>query len=261
MTLLGPGAGAAGGRAADGRVGPGTTPLPDSLRAHVVAERGRLRLDVSLNVAPGEVLCVVGPNGSGKSTLLWALAGLVPLSGGTVTLGGMVLDDARQHVPAAGRHVGLVPQSHVLFTHLSVLENVAFGLRARGVRPGVARARAADALARVGLTDHAHDRADRLSGGQSQRVALARALVVEPRLLLLDEPFAALDAAVRPLLHDVVRDVVGRGIPTVLVTHDATEAAALGTRTLHLADGRATLGGESGHEARSERADDGWRPR
>lgn len=238
-------------------------PVPDGLRAHVVAERGRLRLDVTVDVAPGEVLCVVGPNGSGKSTLLWALAGLVPLAAGRVELGATVLDDvaARLHVPAPERRTGLVPQSHVLFGHLSALENVAFGLRARGIPARDARARASDALERVGLADHAHERADRLSGGQSQRAALARALVVEPRLLLLDEPFAALDAAARPLLHDVVRDVVGRGIPSVLVTHDATEAAALGTRTLHLADGQAVPGGESGHEARSERAGDGWRPR
>lgn len=235
--------------------------MNDGLRAHVLTQRGRLRLDVALDVGPGEVLCVVGPNGSGKSTLLWALAGLVPLAGGHVTLGDTVLDDvaARIHVPAAERHLGLVPQSHVLFGHLSALENVAFGLRARGVRAREARTRAADALARVGLSGHAAERADRLSGGQSQRVALARALVVEPRALLLDEPFAALDAAVRLLLHDVVRGVAAAGTPVVLVTHDATEAAALGTRVLALADGRAEGVEDSGGTGRADRPDDAWR--
>ncbi|QIK84697.1 ABC transporter ATP-binding protein [Sanguibacter sp. HDW7] len=237
--------------------------VPGGLRAHVVAERGRLQLDVELSVAPGEVLCVVGPNGSGKSTLLWVLAGLVPLAAGRVTLGGAVLDDvqARVHVPAPDRRTGLVPQSHVLFGHLSALENVAFGLRARGVPVRDARKRAADALEHVGLADHAHERADRLSGGQSQRVALARAVVVEPALLLLDEPFAALDEAARPLLHDVVRDVAAGGTPVVLVTHDAAEAVALGDRSVRLADGRAVERGESVREARDGRAEDGWRPR
>ncbi|MGP7959258.1 ABC transporter ATP-binding protein [Sanguibacter sp. A247] len=222
------------------QVGGAGATVPDGLRAHVVAQRGRLQLDVMLEAGPGEVVCVVGPNGSGKSTLLWALAGLVPLVGGHVTLGGTVLDDvaARTHVPAAARHLGLVPQTHVLFDHLSALENVAFGLRARRMRARDARGLAAEALGRVGLIDHAHERADRLSGGQSQRVALARALVVQPRMLLLDEPFAALDAASRPLLHDVVRGVAAAGTPVVLVTHDAAEAAALGTQIVTLADGR-----------------------
>ena len=245
MSGIGPGGAAPdvrGGVAPDGARGaaPDACAAPDGLAAHVVVDRGLLHLDVSLAAAPGEVLCVVGPNGSGKSTLLWALAGLVPLAGGRVTLDGTVLDDvaARVHVPAAARRVGLVPQSHVLFAHLSALENVAFGLRARGVRAADARATAHAAIERVGLAGHAGERSDRLSGGQSQRVALARALVVSPRVLLLDEPFAALDREARPQLHALVRDVADAGTPVVLVTHDAAEAEALGTRTLRLAGGR-----------------------
>ncbi len=213
---------------------------PAGLAARVVVTRGEFRLDATLEVEPGEVLSLVGANGSGKSTLLGALAGLVPVDAGRVTLAGVALDDVAAGIRTAPerRGVGLVPQQHLVFGHLTAVENVAFGLRARGVRPRVARDRAREWLDRVGLADHADVRGDRLSGGQSQRVAIARALVVEPRLLLLDEPFASLDASVRGRLHDVVLSAVAAGqVPTILVTHDQHEAEDLGQRTLRLAHG------------------------
>ena len=217
---------------------------PAGLDADVVVTRGGFRLDVAVAVPAGQVLSLVGANGSGKSTVLAALAGLVPLEAGAVRLGADVLDDvgARIHTVPERRGVGLVPQQHLIFGHLSAAENVAFGLRARGVRPREARERAREWLDRVGLLDHSDVRGDRLSGGQSQRVAIARALVVEPRLLLLDEPFASLDSTVRGAMHDVVRAAVAdRQIPTVLVTHDRAEADELGDRTLRLVHGSADL--------------------
>lgn len=212
-----------------------------SLQARLVVRRPTLELDVHLDVAAGEVVALVGPNGSGKSTTLHALAGLVPLHAGRVVLDGTVLDDVESgtHVHAEARRTGVVFQDHRLFAHLSAAENVAFGLRAGGTRAAAARREALARLAAVGLADAADQRAGRLSGGQAQRVALARTLAVRPRLLLLDEPFAASDTGARRQLRDVVRaHVTEQGLPAVLVTHDPSDAEHLADRVLAVRDGR-----------------------
>ena len=208
-----------------------TGPSERALVAHVRLRLGTLDLDVQLTAAPGEVVAVVGPNGAGKTTLLKAIAGLFPLAGGRIRLGEHVLEDphAGVRLPPQARHVGVVFQQHLLFPHLSALENVAFGLRARGLGAGESRARAGDWLGRVGLGDMARARPAALSGGQSQRIALVRALATDPALLLLDEPMAALDVdarrAVRRELTGHLAAFVG---PTLLVTHDEADAEAAG---------------------------------
>jgi molybdate transport system ATP-binding protein len=211
------------------------------LAARVALQLGTLDLDVPLDAAPGEVVAVVGPNGAGKTTLLRALAGLVPLSGGRIRIGGRVVEDpdAGVWLPPQERDVGVVFQQHLLFPHLTVLENVAFGLRARGVRTGEARSRAREWLERVGLADRERARPAALSGGQSQRVALARALATEPALLLLDEPMAALDVdARRTVRRELARHLDGFAGPTLLVTHEPLEAISLADRIVVLEGGR-----------------------
>jgi molybdate transport system ATP-binding protein len=221
------------------------------LAASVDLRRGRLHLDVDLEVAPGRTVAVVGPNGAGKSTLLRALAGLQPLDRGRVVLDGRVLDDTAtgEHMPAEDRPVAVVFQDDLLFPHLSALDNVAFGLRSRRVGPRRGRNRgpskadanraAAGWLDRLGLADHARSRPSQLSGGQARRVALARALATEPRLLLLDEPLAALDASSRLETRRELRRVLESydGV-RVLVTHDPLEAAGLAERLVVVEDGR-----------------------
>jgi len=197
-------------------------------------------------VATGELVVLLGPNGAGKTTLLRALAGLVPLEAGRVVLDGLVLDDAAtgEHVPPERRPVGFVFQDYLLFPHLSALENVAFGLRARGLGRVEARRRAAAWLDRVGLAGHGGSRPRALSGGQAQRVALARAMVAEPRLLLLDEPLAALDATTRTALRRELRRQLASFAGTrLLVTHDPLEALALADRLVVLEDGHVTQTG------------------
>jgi molybdate transport system ATP-binding protein len=217
-----------------------------SLEASVQLTLGRLRLEAEVAVATGELVVLLGPNGAGKTTLLRALAGLVALERGRVVLDGMVLEDtaAGGQVPAEQRPVGFVFQDYLLFPHLSALENVAFGLRARGLPRAEARRRAGAWLDRVGLAAHAGSRPRALSGGQAQRVALARAMVGEPRLLLLDEPLAALDAATRTeLRRDLRRHLASFDGTRLLVTHDPLEALALADRLVVLEDGRVTQTG------------------
>ena len=196
--------------------------------------QGAFSLDVDLTVAPGEVLAVLGPNGSGKSTLLRVIAGLTTPQRGTVTVDGVALDG-----PPEQRPVGMVFQDYLLFDHLDVTENVAFGLRARGVPRATARRTALDVLTRLGLADQAGSRPRRLSGGQAQRVALARALATGPRVLLLDEPLAALDAATRRVVRrDLRAHLAGFDGMRVLVTHDPVDAYALADRVAVLDAGR-----------------------
>src|SRR6266581_1649385 len=161
-----------------------------TLDARIHAVVGAFELDMQLAVAAGELVAVLGPNGAGKTSLLRALAGLLSLSAGRVTLDGVVLEDPAEgiRVPTERRPVGMVFQDYLLFPHLSAVENVAFGLRARGVRRAEARRTAQGWLERLGLPDVADAGPRALSGGQQQRVALARALATKPRLLLLDEP-------------------------------------------------------------------------
>ena len=217
-----------------------------SLSARVGVQLGTLDLDLELEVADGELLAVLGPNGAGKTTLLRALAGLLPLQRGRVVLDGTVYEDVERGLRLAPerRACGVVFQDYLLFPHLSALENVAFGLRSRGVGRREARSRAAGWLERVGLGELVGARPAELSGGQAQRVALARALVTDPRLLLLDEPLSALDASLRPeVRRELVRHLAQFGGTRLVVTHDPLEAAALATRLLVVEQGRLVQSG------------------
>jgi molybdate transport system ATP-binding protein len=217
-----------------------------SLEARVELRLGQLHLDVELAVATGELVVLLGPNGAGKTTLLRALAGLVPLDRGRVVLDGRVLEDAEagEWVATEQRPIGFVFQDYLLFPHLSALENVAFGLRARGLPKVEARRRAAAWLDRVGLAGYAAARPRALSGGQAQRVALARAMVGDPQLLLLDEPLAALDAATRTeVRRDLRRHLASFDGTRLLVTHDPLEAMALADRLVVLENGNVTQAG------------------
>ncbi|GAA2033464.1 ABC transporter ATP-binding protein [Catenulispora yoronensis] len=219
-----------------------------ALDAHLVVDRDSFRLDAALRIAPGEVVALLGPNGAGKTTALRALAGLLPVSGGHVTVRGRRLDDAaaRVFVPADKRSVGVVFQDYLLFPHLSALDNVAFGPRCQGASRAKSRAIAAEWLERVGLAEHAHAKPRRLSGGQAQRVALARALAVGPDLLLLDEPLSALDAGTRmdtrAHLHHHLADHPGG---TLIVTHDPLDALILADRLVILEAGRVVQEGDA----------------
>jgi molybdate transport system ATP-binding protein len=217
-----------------------------TLDAAIALRLGSLDLDVSLHVAAGEVLALLGPNGAGKSTVLRALAGLVPLDGGQITIDDAVVDDpaADVFVEPEDRSIGVVFQDYLLFDHMSVLENVAYGLRARRTPKREARARAAEWLARVGLADYAAERPRALSGGQAQRAALARALAASPRLLLLDEPLAALDVGTRAAVRrDLRRHLDTFDGMRVLVTHDPVDAYVLADRVAIVEAGRVVQAG------------------
>jgi molybdate transport system ATP-binding protein len=240
-------------------VGCGSGPDPTADAAHAAAtcprggldlvarvQLGALDLDVALRAAPGEVVALLGPNGAGKTTLLRCVAGLQPLDGGRIVLDGAVLDEpaAGVFVPPERRPVGVVFQDYLLFPTMTALENVAFGLRARGTGRHQARAAARAWLERVGLGDHAGHQPRQLSGGQQQRVALARALATEPRLLLLDEPLAALDVGTRSeVRRDLRRHLGGFAGVRLLVTHDPVDAHALADRVVVLEGGRVSQAG------------------
>ncbi|MEW2378781.1 ABC transporter ATP-binding protein [Micromonospora sp. NPDC047812] len=218
------------------------------LDAHLVVQRDAFRLDVALRVAAGEVVALLGPNGAGKTTALRALAGLLPLTAGHLTLDGVDLDrpQRRAWTPTERRPIGVVFQDYLLFPHLSALENVAFGPRRHGVDRRTARRTAHDWLDRVGLAGHAHRRPRHLSGGQAQRVALARALAVEPALLLLDEPLAALDARTRlDTRAELHRHLAAHRGATLLVTHDPLDALVLADRLVVVEEGRVVQEGDA----------------
>jgi molybdate transport system ATP-binding protein len=228
------------------------------LHARVGVERPGFTLDLPLDVAPGEVVALLGPNGAGKTTTLRALAGLVPLTSGIVELDAVPLDDPARDVfvRAEDRPLGMVFQDYLLFPHLTALENVAFGPRARGTARTAAREQAVTWLARVGLAEVASARPSELSGGQAQRVALARALVTEPRLLLLDEPLAALDAVTRLVVRsDLRRHLAEFAGTTVLVTHDPVDAMVLADRIVVVEDGHVVQEGAPADVARAPRTE------
>lgn len=193
--------------------------------------------DLSFELAAGEILCVVGPSGCGKSTLLRLVAGLDPVQHGEVRIDGELVASPERHLPAEARRVGLVFQDFALFPHMSLRENVAFGLR--NLPPARRRERALDLLARMDLADRAGAMPHELSGGQQQRVALARALAPEPRLLLLDEPFSNLDARLRQSVRAATRRILEeRRTAAILVTHDPEEAMMIADRIALLCAGR-----------------------
>lgn len=201
-----------------------------------VRRSARFQVSIDMSISPGVTVALLGPNGAGKSTALAAIAGLLPIDSGSLTLNGEVLDDPEQgvFVPAEERKVGVVFQDYLLFPHLTAVENVAFGLRSRGMARPEARARAGDWLERLGVGELGDQRPGELSGGQAQRVALARALVGDPDLLLLDEPLSALDVTTRNELQhtlgDHLREFPG---PRLLITHDPAEAFLLAD-TIHV---------------------------
>jgi molybdate transport system ATP-binding protein len=216
-----------------------------SLDAQVVVHRDGFRLDASLAVAAGEVVAVMGPSGAGKSTLLAVLAGLVGLDAGHVRLGDRTLDRA-PHMRTAPHRRGavLLGQDARLFPHLSARDNVAFGLRARGMGRADAAARADTWLDRVGLAELAGRHPSALSGGQQQRVALARALATTPAVLLLDEPLTSLDTETAGDVRALLREQLdATGTTAVVATHDAVDAVALAGRLMVLEAGRVTQSG------------------
>lgn len=191
--------------------------------------------DLELSVAEGSFSAILGPSGSGKTTLLRVIAGFERADSGTVRLAGVVVDDGERFLAPAERRIGYVPQDGSLFPHLSVEQNVAFGLP-RAARRGV---RVATLMEMVGIGAMARRYPHQLSGGQQQRVALARALAIEPELVLLDEPFSSLDAGLRAQVRADVRDVLRTaGTTALLVTHDREEAFALADHVALIHEGR-----------------------
>ena len=182
---------------------------------------------LDLTLRPGELIALLGPSGCGKTTTLRLLAGLEDADSGQITVAGRDIT----RLPASKRDMGMVFQAYSLFPHMTVLQNVAFGLRLRRVAKADRDRRAMEILELVGLTEQAGRYAHQISGGQQQRVALARALAIEPQVLLLDEPLSALDAKVRAQLRDQIRRIqLEVGITTLFVTHDQEEALAIADR-------------------------------
>jgi putative spermidine/putrescine transport system ATP-binding protein len=189
---------------------------------------------IDLDVARGELLCLLGPSGCGKTTTLNLIAGFIALDEGSISVGGKPV----QAVPAYRRNMGMVFQNYALFPHLTVFENIAFGLRLRKLTRGEIEQRVRNALALTHMDHYGGQLPRQLSGGQQQRVALARALVIEPTVLLLDEPFSNLDAKLRRLMREEVLEIQRRvGITTIFVTHDQEEALAISDRIAVLREG------------------------
>ncbi|WP_083449359.1 ABC transporter ATP-binding protein [Actinoplanes rectilineatus] len=216
--------------------------------ARLQVRRGTFALDIALRIQPGETVALLGPNGAGKTTALRALAGLTPLSGGHLTVDGHDLDhpEKKTWVPPEQRPIGVVFQDYLLFPHLSARDNVAFGPRRHGVDRRTAHATADRWLERVGLADHGRRKPRQLSGGQAQRVALARALALDPALLLLDEPLAALDARTRlETRAELNRHLTAHPGAALLVTHDPLDALVLADRLVIVEDGRVVQEGDA----------------
>ncbi|HJT37517.1 MAG TPA: ABC transporter ATP-binding protein [Actinomycetota bacterium] len=211
-----------------------------SLRADVRCSVGDFSVEAAIDADPGSPVALVGPNGAGKTTLVRALAGLTPLERGVVTLDG---NDVT-HLAARDRSIGVVFQERALFERMSATENVAFGLRARGVRASDARRRARDLLRSMDLEHRADARPRELSGGEAQRVAIARALAHEPRVLLLDEPLSSLDVRARTEVRALLAKVLANfGGDAIIVTHDPVDALTLTERIVVLENGRVSQSG------------------
>nr|CAA9313240.1 MAG: Molybdenum transport ATP-binding protein ModC [uncultured Nocardioidaceae bacterium] len=229
-----------------------------TLDADVALRRSAFDVRAELHVEPGQVLALLGPNGAGKSTVLRCIAGLSRLHSGHVRLGDRLLEDpsAGVRVRASDRRIGTVFQDGMLFPHLSVRDNVAFGPRHQGCRRGEARTRANAWLERTGLADLAARRPHQLSGGQRQRVAITRTLATEPELLLLDEPLSSLDAgavvSVRSFLRRHLPEV---GVGTVLVTHQAVDTLVLADTVVVMERGGVVQSGTPEEVARRPRSD------
>jgi molybdate transport system ATP-binding protein len=216
------------------------------LALDVRRKRGAFALDIRLDVEPGRVTVLVGESGAGKSTLLRLVAGLDAPDSGTIALDGETWFDAarRMNLAPERRAIGYVAQDYALFPHLSVRENVAFGPRAAGIPGPIARGRADTQLEALGIHDLAGRKPGALSGGQQQRVALARALVLEPRVLLLDEPLSALDVRTRASVRGELKRLLARlPCPTLFVTHAPAEALIFGDRIAVLEQGALTQHG------------------
>jgi len=220
-------------RTQDGAARTGVEVRMEELSRHYGPVVALDRLDLTLQ--PGELVALLGPSGCGKTTTLRLLAGLEDADSGRITVGGRDLT----HVSAAKRDMGMVFQAYSLFPHMTVRQNVAFGLRLRKVGAAARDKRGLEMLDLVGLSTQADRYPHQLSGGQQQRVALARALAIEPQVLLLDEPLSALDAKVRAQLRDEIRRIqLEVGITTLFVTHDQEEALAIADRVGVMKEGR-----------------------
>lgn len=199
-------------------------------------------IDFSFTAEKGTLTSIVGPSGSGKSTVLRAIAGLVRCSDGRIILDGTDITS----LPPARRGCGMVFQGAALFMHMTVEDNIAYGLRARGMRAKAARKKAGEMLCMLGMRDFARRWPETLSGGEAQRVALARTLIVEPRLILFDEPLSALDAPLRKKLGREIRALQRqRNLTAVMVTHDIAEAKALSDRIILMKDGKKIWEGDA----------------
>ncbi len=190
--------------------------------------------NLSLRVSPGEFVALLGPSGCGKTTALNCIAGLTEITSGSIQVAGRRID----HLPPERRNVGVVFQNYALFPHMTILDNVAFGLRMRGMARAERHARAMDAIRLVQLEQHAHKHPAQLSGGQQQRVAIARAIVVEPDIVLMDEPLSNLDAKLRIEMRSEIRRLHERiKRITLYVTHDQDEALSMADKIVVLKDG------------------------
>jgi ABC-type Fe3+/spermidine/putrescine transport system ATPase subunit len=208
--------------------------------------------DVTIDVAPGEFLTLLGPSGCGKTTTLRMVAGFEKPDAGRVLFGGQDVT----HTPANARNIGFVFQNYALFPHLSVAENVAYGLEVRKAPAAEVATRVSEVLKLVGLAGYEHQFSSQLSGGEQQRVALARAIVIHPRVLLFDEPLSNLDAKLRVQMRQEIRSLQRRlGITTLYVTHDQEEAMAVSDRIVVMSKGLVMAQGTSQelyHRPRSE---------
>ena len=208
---------------------------------NLVVRRGSFELRVNhLAVPRGEYLVVLGRSGAGKTTLLYTIAGFVKPVSGSIEIDGVDVT----HLPPEARGIAIVPQSYALFPHMSVLSNICYGLRVRGVSKSVAEARAREIARRLGIEHVLHKMPSQLSGGEKQRVALARALAVEPKLLLLDEPFTNLDPEARAEARELVRELHRElGFTAIHATHLFVDAVAMATRVAYIDSGRILFDG------------------